>query len=67
MDESRIVSGGLDKTIKLHTFNQAGKIVGSPREFKMTLQCRGMNVDGVMSDKERQKLKEFIAASQETV
>jgi len=39
----------------------------SSREFKMTLQCRGMNVDGVMSDKERQKLKELIAAAQETV
>ena len=62
MDESRIVSGGLDKTIKLHTFNQAGKIVGSPREFKMTLQCRGMKIDGVTREKiEGKKLGELIA------
>jgi hypothetical protein len=61
IDECRIVSGGLDKTIKLLTFNPDGQTVGDPKEFKMTLQCQGMKVDGVIREKiEGKKLKELI-------
>jgi hypothetical protein len=60
IDECRIVSGGLDKTIKLLTFNTDGQPVGDPKEFKMTLQCQGMKVDGVIRDKERKRLQELI-------
>jgi hypothetical protein len=61
IDECRIVSGGLDKTIKLLTFNPDGQPVGEPKEFKMTLQCRGMKVDGVNREKiEGKKLQELI-------
>ncbi|MGD2091117.1 MAG: NACHT domain-containing protein [Candidatus Aminicenantes bacterium] len=37
IDECRIVSGGLDKTIKLLKFDPDGEQVGEPKEFKMTL------------------------------
>ena len=60
IDECRIVSGGLDKTIKLLTFNPDGQTVGDPKEFKMTLQCQGMKVDGVIRDQERKRLQELI-------
>jgi hypothetical protein len=61
IDECRIVSGGLDKTIKLLTCNQDGEAVGEPKEFKMTLQCQGMKIDGVIREKvEGKKLKELI-------
>ncbi len=61
----RIVSGGLDKTIKLLTFNREGQIVGDAKEFKMTLQCRGMKIDGVIRDQERKKLQELIARAEQ--
>jgi len=61
IDESRIVTGGLDKTIKMLTFNRKGQTVGEPKEFKMTLQCLRMNIEGVVREKiERKKLQEFI-------
>jgi hypothetical protein len=61
IDECRIVTGGLDKTIKLLTFNPDGEPVGDTKEFKMTLQCQGMKIDGVVRDKiEGKKLKELI-------
>jgi hypothetical protein len=60
IDECRIVTGGLDKTIKLLTFNPAGKPIGEPKEFKMTLQCQGMKIDGVIRDQERKRLRESI-------
>jgi hypothetical protein len=60
IDECRIVSGGLDKTIKLLTFNPDGQTVGDPKEFKMTLQCQGMKIDGVIRDQERKRLQELI-------
>jgi serine/threonine protein kinase/FixJ family two-component response regulator len=61
IDECRIVSGGLDKTIKLLTFNPTGEAVGEPIEFKMALQCRGMKIDGVIRENiEGKKLKELI-------
>lgn len=47
--------------IKLLTFNQEGQTVVEPKEFKMTLQCQGMNIDGVIREKiERKRLQEFI-------
>ncbi len=61
IDHCRIVSGSLDKTIKLLTFNEEGQTVGEPKEFTMTLQCRGMNIDGVIREKiEGKRLQEFI-------
>jgi hypothetical protein len=55
------VTGGLDKTIKLLNFNPAGEPVGEPKEFKMTLQCRGMNIEGVIREKiEGKKLQKLI-------
>ena len=60
IDECRIVTGGLDKTIKLLNFNPDRKEVGETKEFKMTLQCRGMKVDGVIRDQERKRLQELI-------
>lgn len=61
IDDCRIVSGGLDKIIKLLTFNQEGQTVVEPKEFKMTLQCQGMNIDGVIREKiEGRRLQEFI-------
>jgi uncharacterized tellurite resistance protein B-like protein len=46
--------------VKLLTFNPDGQTVGDPKEFKMTLQCQGMKVDGVIRDKERKRLRELI-------
>jgi len=63
LDENHIVSGGLDKTIAMLAFNEVGNIVGTPREFKMTLQCQGMKIEGVQREIERNRLKELIAAS----
>lgn len=61
IDECRIVTGGLDKTIKLLTFAPDGQPVEDPIEFKMTLQCQGMKIDGVIREKiEGKKLKELI-------
>jgi WD40 repeat protein len=61
IDEGRIVSGSLDKTIKLLTFSPEGKPAGDVKEFKMTLQCRGMKIDGVTREKiEGKKLGELI-------
>jgi hypothetical protein len=61
MDECRVVSGGLDKIIKLLRFNHEGQVVGEIREFKMTLQCRGMKIDGVIREKvEQKKLLELL-------
>ncbi len=61
LDECQVVTGGLDKTIKLLTFNPDGQPVGDPKEFKMTLQCQGMKIDGVIRDKiEGKKLRELI-------
>jgi hypothetical protein len=60
IDECCIVSGGLDKTIKLLTFTPAGEPVDEPKEFKMTLQCQGMNIEGVIRDQERKRLQELI-------
>lgn len=51
----------IDKTIKLLTFNQEGQTVEAPKEFKMTLQCQGMNIDGVIREKiEGKRLQELI-------
>jgi len=63
LDENHIVSGGLDKTIAMLAFTEAGNIVGTPREFKMTLECKGMKIEGVQREIERNRLKELIAAS----
>ena len=61
IDDDQIVSGGLDKTIKLLTFSPEGKPIGDVKEFKMTLQCRGMKIDGVTREKiEGKKLRELI-------
>lgn len=60
IDENRIVSGGLDKIIKLLTFNQKGKSIGEPKELKMALQCRGMKIAGMIREQEQKKFREFI-------
>jgi WD40 repeat protein len=61
IDECHIVSGGLDKTIKLLTFAPDGQPVDEPKEFKMTLQCQGMKINGVIRENiEGKKLKELI-------
>jgi len=61
IDECRIVTGSLDKTIRLLTFNHEGRLEGEVKEFKMTLQCRGMKIDGVTREKiEGKKLRELI-------
>ena len=61
IDESRIVTGSLDKTIRLLTFDHEGRIEGEVKEFKMTLQCRGMKVEGITRDEiEGKKLRELI-------
>ena len=61
IDECRIVTGGLDKTIRLLTFNHEGRIDGEVKEFKMTLQCQGMKIEGITRDKiEGKKLRELI-------
>jgi len=61
IDECRIVIGSLDKTIRLLTFNHEGRIDGEVKEFKMTLQCRGMKVEGITREKiEGKKLRESI-------
>jgi hypothetical protein len=46
IDESSIVSGGLDKTIQVLTFDRDGQPVGDPLPLKMSLQCRGMKIKG---------------------
>jgi hypothetical protein len=47
--------------VKLLTFNPDGEPVGDPKEFKMTLQCQGMKIDGVIREKiEGKKLQELI-------
>ncbi len=54
-------SGGLDKTIRLLSFNREGRIEGDVKVFKMSLQCRGMNIDGVTREKiEGKKLQVLI-------
>ena len=45
-------------------FKPAGEPVGDPKEFKMTLQCQGMKVDGVIRDQERKRLRELIDKSE---
>jgi len=61
VDDSCIVTGGLDKAIKLLKFNQGEQTVGDPIEFKLALQCRGMKIDGVIRENiEQKKLKELL-------
>jgi WD40 repeat protein len=60
IDENCVVSGGLDTTIKMFTLNHERKLVGEPKEFKMTLQCCGMKIKGVVRDIEQKRLQELI-------
>jgi hypothetical protein len=60
IDEHQVVSGGLDKTIKQLNFDHEGQLISNPREFKMTLQCRDMKIEGLVRDVEQKKLQEFI-------
>jgi hypothetical protein len=61
IDECRIVTGSLDKTIRLLTFNHEGRLECEVKEFKMTLQCQGMKIEGVTREKiEGKKLRELI-------
>ena len=60
MGLDRVVTGGLDKTIRLFPFDKEGRQAGSIEEFKMTPQCSSMKLDGVERDKvEGQKLREL--------
>ncbi len=67
IDECHIVTGGLDKTIKLLPFDPEKRTCREPLEFKMTLQCRGMKIDGVTREKEKKKLQELIAKATDKV
>ncbi|MCX6584054.1 MAG: hypothetical protein NT166_28095 [Candidatus Aminicenantes bacterium] len=51
----------MNLTVPKFSFNHDGQLVGDVREFKMTLQCRGMKIDGVAREKiEGEKLRELI-------
>jgi len=54
-----IAKPGHDLTVL--TFNHEGRLEGEVKEFKMTLQCREMKIDGVTREKiEGKKLRELI-------
>ena len=66
IDENRIVTGGLDKTIKMLSFNRGGEVTGEPLEFKMSLRCRGMKIEGMIREKiEQEKLRGLIEKAEE--
>lgn len=60
-------SGGLDKTIKLFPFDSEKQTCGESLELKMTLQCRGMKIDGATREKDKKKLHELITKATDDV
>jgi hypothetical protein len=66
LDESRIASGGQDRSIAITRVDTMG--VSRPgiqeRRLQLTLRCKGMKVNGLKGAEEQQKLRELIAKSE---
>lgn len=61
IDDSRIVSGGIDRKIILTELNRDEILKGTPLEFKLHLQCKGMKIDRIQPEETRLLLEKLIA------
>ena len=63
LDESRIISGGFDRKISILRFGpDSGGVQGiQERILHLTIKCKGMKIEGVKGDREREMLKKLIS------
>jgi WD40 repeat protein len=53
IDDEHIIFGGYDKKLLLLSFDRTGYIKGELQELRISIECRGMKIDGVIRDEER--------------
>jgi hypothetical protein len=59
LSDSFVISGGVDRAVCLLTFTDQWR-VGEPLRLHRTLSCKGMKIDGVKGERERQLLRSLI-------
>lgn len=66
LDDSRIISGGIDRKIFVIRFgSDIGNTKGKKEnELHLTAKCRGMKIEGVKRDRERRMLETLISKAQ---
>lgn len=67
LDETRIISSGLDRKISIHRFEEGSEDLQGITEkiFYLTVKCEGMRVEGLKSDTERKMLEKLIKSETE--
>ncbi|MGD2093072.1 MAG: trypsin-like peptidase domain-containing protein [Candidatus Aminicenantes bacterium] len=61
IDEENIITGGFDKKIFKINISQEENAPRKPIEFKLHLQCKGMEINGIKPDEKRLFLEKLIA------
>lgn len=62
LDDGRLASGGTDRRICVFNWNVGAPMLSleTMRELQLTLRCKGMNIQGVTGDIEREHLQKMI-------
>ncbi len=68
LDETRIISSGLDRKISIQRFEEGSEDIQGTTEktLYLTVRCKGMKIDGLKGETERKMLEKLILQAEES-
>jgi type I restriction-modification system DNA methylase subunit len=67
-DRGQLITGGADRTVCIVPSAEVGPALSGPpvRQLHLTLRCRGVKTDGVRTEREQQRLRQYASAASAT-